>query len=146
MKKKINVRAPNGFRVKYRFEQYRGEIHNVYCELFDMSNNHYAIGQVELVRYRKGTFATHSNLDTKYWNQGLGRLIYSKAIAWALNHGYKVRSSGGSSDMAKRVWSGKGLRQLFDIQKKVKRYTYSSTETWYAYRKGSLSKKKGKRK
>lgn len=148
MKRKIRVRAPNGFQVRYRFETYKRKIHNVYVELYDMAGSqYYAVGNVELVRHTSDSFATHSNLDPKYWGKGLGTLIYSKAIAWALNHGYRVRSSGGSSDMAKRVWNGKGIRQHFDIKKVMRRYTYNTAETWYAYKKGTLNKrKKGKRK
>jgi GNAT superfamily N-acetyltransferase len=148
-RKQIRVRAPNGFRVRYRVETHRKKIYNVYCELYDQSNNGaYAIGNVELVKWGNDSFATHSTLDPRYWNKGLGTLIYAKAIAWALNHGYKVRSSGGSSDMAKRMWNGRGIRQLFDIQKRTRKYTYNTAETWYAYPKGELAKrrKKGKRK
>jgi hypothetical protein len=146
MKKKIRVRAPNGFHFKFRFEQYKNKIHNVYCELYQTSSDLYAIGQVELVEYGKKSFATHSNLNQQFWNQGLGTLMYAKAIAWALNHGYKVRSSGGSSEMAKRTWSGKRLHALFDIRKVNKRYSYSTAETWYAYPKGTFKKAKKARK
>lgn len=148
-RKQIRVRAPNGFNVRYRVETHRKKIYNVYCELYDRAKGtYYAVGNVELVQTGNKGFATHSNLDPEYWNRGLGTLIYAKAIAWALNHGYKVQSSGGSSDMAKRVWSGRGLRQLFDIQKRTRKYTYNTNETWYAYPKGTLARKrkKGKRK
>jgi|SRR5579885_2002096 len=149
MRRKIRLRAPKGFRIQYRKISYDGRLETVEVELYDRAGNKtYPVGHVSLERHTKDSFVTHSNLDQAYWNRGLGTLIYAKAISWCLNHGYRVRSSGGSSDMAKRVWSGKGLRQTFDIQKRVRRYTYNTAETWYAYKKGTLDKrkKKGKRK
>jgi len=134
MAKKI-IRAPDGFQVRYRIHVYNKQIENVYCDLYDLSKpSHKRVGLVELERGFGKTFYTHSELNHEYHNRKLGTLLYSKAIAWAINHGFKVRSSGSSSELAKRVWNGKGLRKHFKIRKvTTDSYTYD-IETWYAYK------------
>jgi len=135
MSKKITIRAPNGFQVRYRIHVYNKQIENVYCDLYDLSKpSHEPVGWVELDRGVGKTFHTHSELFREYHNRKLGVLLYSKAIAWALNHGFKVRSSGGSSDMAKRVWNSKSLRKNFKIRKITKDGYTHDIETWYAYK------------
>lgn len=135
MEKKISIRTPEGFSVRYRIHIYNKQIENVYCELY-VKGNSYPIGNVELERDMGKVFKTHANLDDKYHNRKLGTLLYAKAIAWVLNHGFKVRSSGDSSDMAKRVWESKGLRKHFNIRKLyVKSNRFLLEETWYPSRK-----------
>ena len=148
MKKKIRVRAPNGFRVLYYKTYYNKKIVHVECQLLDTKRNPYFtdIGHVELVRISENSFVTHSELNDQYWGKGLGTLLYSKAIAWCLNNGYKVCSTDCASKMAQRVWKSKGLRVHFDIQKIGSHW---SNTTWYAYKKGTLARRKrskGKRK
>lgn len=137
MAKKIIIRAPKGFRTKYKVSTYNNKIEYVYCELFDTTKNPkvYA-GNVEIERAYGKVFKTHGNLKWDYHHRGLGTLLYAKIIAWAFNHGFKVQSSGDSSEMAKRVWEGKGLRKYFNIQKIVdKNYNNKDIETWYPSRK-----------
>lgn len=139
MKKKITIRSPNGFRVHYKVIKYDNIVVSVVCRLTDMSKEYdnYA-GNVELERVNDGdTFITHSNLRYEYHGKGLGTLLYAKAIAWAFDHGFKVRSSGSSSSMAKRVWESKGLRKHFNIRKIYRKANrYVPEETWYPSLKG----------
>lgn len=145
MSKKIIIKAPKGFRVRYVVHTYNKQIENVYCQLYDLSkNSEYNVGSVSLERGYGKTFNTHADLGFDYHGKGFGTLLYSKAIAWALNHGFKAQSSGDSSDMAKRVWNGKGLRKHFNIRKITKGYgnTTYTKETWYATKKSVRGKKK----
>lgn len=138
MEKKIIIRAPKGFNVRYHVNTYNKEIESVYCELYDVNKNSGRdVGRVVLERGIGKVFETHSSLANDYHGKGLGTLLYAKAIAWTLNHGFKVKSSGDSSDMAKRVWESKGLRKHFNIRKIKKTYSYSTytSETWYANKK-----------
>lgn len=136
--KKIIIRAPNGFQVRYRTFSYDNKIQNVYCDLYDMTKSPALyVGNVEIERSYGKIFKTHASLKWDYHNRGLGTLLYAKAIAWGFNHGLKVQSSSDSSEMAKRVWEGKGLRKYFNIQKITDR-GYSNNgiiETWYPSRK-----------
>lgn len=142
MRKKIIIRSPDGFQVRPKITKYDNEIEYVYCKLFDMNMDpSHSIGDVLLEREDSKTFVTHSELDSFYRNKGLGTLIYAKAIAWAINHGYKVRSSGDSSDMAKRVWNGRGLRKYFKITKHTDNTFSFTRETWYATRKRTPKRK-----
>jgi len=135
--KKIRVRAPRGFYFKIRTEVYKGQVVHVNVELFDKKAKYskYSIGEVEPEQLRPKRFVTHSNLRSEYWGKKLGVLMYAKAIAWCLNRGYSVSSSGSSSEMATRVWEGKSLRNLFDIKKR-------SWSTWFAYPKSRKRRKK----
>lgn len=135
MKKKI-IRAPNKFRVTYKFAIENGKIESVSCDLYDRSKKTITpIGYVELERRTNNTFVTHSGLDIEYRNRGLGTLLYSKAIAWAHNNGFKVRSSGNSSELASLVWKSRGLRKHFRIRRYIRNEYGRDAETWYAYRK-----------
>src|ERR1700679_1172457 len=60
------------------------------------------IGHVRLARnYQKPeVLNTHSQLHNDFHHKGLGALIYAKAIQVGLDNGYRVHSSGSSSDMA----------------------------------------------
>jgi len=137
MKKKIIIRAPKGFRTKYRVSIYNNKIEYVYCQLYDTTKSPevYA-GNVEIEHAYGRIYKTHGNLKSEYYNRGLGTLLYAKIIAWGFNHGFKVQSSSDSSEMAKRVWDGKGLRKYFNIKKIVdKNYNNKDIETWYPSRK-----------
>lgn len=60
--------------------------------------------------------------------------MYAKAIQFALQNGWKVRSSECPSDDAKRVWKGKTLRKYFSI--KTKKYLPNRAfDSFYAYAK-----------
>jgi GNAT superfamily N-acetyltransferase len=91
------------------------------------------IGYVNLSRVRPGFYATHSGLDVKYHNKGLGVLLYARAIQYALEKGWRVSSSGGSSESAQRVWRGKTIRKYFSI--KLKKGYQPYDDKWYAYAK-----------
>lgn len=143
MANKIIIRSPKGFRVKYRFYYYDKVLETVYCDLIDNSKpNEPSVGHVELERTEGRNFVTHSQLYSEYHGKGFGNLLYAKAIAWAINNGYRVRSSGDSSSMAKRVWNGKGLRKIFTVRKYTDNLGGVSRETWYPTRKRSGKAKK----
>lgn len=141
---KIIIRSPKGFRVRYHINTYNKQIESAYCELYDITKSSWHdIGRVVLERGIGKVFETHSSLENKYHGRGLGTLLYSKAIAWTLNHGFKAQSSGDSSDMAKRVWEGKGLRKRFNIRKVSQKIgNYYIRETWHATKKGTPVKRR----
>lgn len=91
------------------------------------------IGYVNLVKVRQDFYATHSGLDSAYHNKGLGALMYARAIQHALEKGWRVSSSGSSSDAAQRVWKGKTIRKYFSI--KYKKGSDRYYDKWYAYAK-----------
>jgi GNAT superfamily N-acetyltransferase len=150
------IRAPKGFyfhiqpfyRGRYNswgYESKSGKkvLSNVSVQLRD-SKTHRAIGTVTLERYYDGKrwLETHSNLDSAFHGKGYGVKLYARAIQWALENGYKIRSSGASSAMAQRVWRGNRIREKFTIRAKRAYYTpYGSnkkisdpnSETWFAY-------------
>lgn len=83
------------------------------------------VGHVNLVREYSGCYSTHSYLEAGYRNKGFGARMYAKAIQFGIERGWRVRSSGGSSEEAQRVWRGSTIKRWFDI--KVKRgYNYGS--------------------
>lgn len=139
--KKITIKSPKGFMVKYKYRFYNNKLNAVQFYLYDKSNLEHNIGYLILEKNTGRSLVTHSGLDSEYRGRGLGNLLYTKGIAWALNHGYWVRSSGNSSDMAQRVWEGKGLRERFNIRKYIDNtFSYTRT-TWYATKKRSAKRK-----
>lgn len=130
-------RAPRGFRFKINKHYHQGHLYNVMVELRDAKSNR-KIGHINLVR--EGRFCeTHSWLDEKHRNKGWGVLMYSRAIQWALENEFKIRSSGGSSEMAQRVWRGKTIRKSFRIRTCKSTYSYDrgnpAYDTFFAYAK-----------
>lgn len=111
------VIAPKGFSFKViRHDSYR-------IMVYLLKGPHNEVGHITLSQEYPGCYATHSTLLPRYRGKGLGALMYAKAIQWGLEHGYRVRSSGSSSQDAQRVWRGKSLRKWFDIRvKKGKDY------------------------
>jgi len=105
------VIAPKGFHFVVRQNPY--DSYSISIKLFKKNKE---IGHVNLVREYKGTYSTHSYLEPKYHNKGLGALMYAKAIQWGMEHCYRVRSSGSSSDAAQRMWRGKKITKWFDIK------------------------------
>jgi len=136
MKKKVaQVRAPSNF--KWRIKEISRS--TVYVTLLHRGNNK-KIGAVRLYKQDDGTWETHSDLDFRYRNRGFGARLYARAIQYCLVNGYRVRSSGGSSEDAQRVWRGKTIRKYFRI--KTKHFLFSGQkkhdpeyDTFYAYRK-----------
>lgn len=139
-----SIRAPKGYH--FRISTKYGYI---YVQLLDKKNQE--VGHVNLHKYypyakEPKRVATHSWLHSDLRGKGIGTLIYSKAIEWGLKHGYKVRSSGSSSDEAERVWNGKGIRQHFSIRRRTTSEQGYVSDTWYAYVKGTKkNQKKGTR-
>lgn len=124
------IKAPKGFyfKVKNGYENY-------FIQLHKTSTNR-RIGYINLiVCYNPNWLETHSVLDPEYHNKKLGALMYSKAIEWALDNGYRVRSSGCSSPDANRVWQGKTLRSNFRIRTKTQINYNCKNYIFYAYQK-----------
>jgi GNAT superfamily N-acetyltransferase len=122
MKKVI---APKG----YYFRVVKPYVHGGFSIRLFKKNNSGEIGHVNLQRKDNGDYGTHSYLFPQYRNQGLGALMYAKAIQWGREHGLRVRSSGGSSDDAQRVWRGSSLQRWFDV--KVKSGYERRQDTFY---------------
>ena len=131
----IKVRAPAG----HYFRCTTGKYGDIYIRLYKKFKScDRSIGLVRLVSMGGKKYATHSNLARKYHHKGLGTLIYSKAIEWCLQRGFRCQSSGYSSEDAQRVWKGKGIRKFFTIkQKQTESGTWANPEyqTWTAYEK-----------
>lgn len=148
MAKKViipNLRAPKGFHFKI-FKYYN----SIKIQLLDAKTG-YEVGNVGLYKaypYRyKQSLETHSHLRVDLRGKGLGTLMYSKAIEWALKNGYRVKSSGSSSEMAERVWNGKGIRKHFNIRRIDRKSKGYFSDLWYAYAKpaSKRAKRKGRR-
>lgn len=123
--------APKGFQFKISIEKEDNKVISVRIFLFK-NNVIIPAGYVELEKYRD-SFMPHPYLEPKYRKQGLGILLYAKAIQWCLSNGCKVQSTGYTSRKAQRVWNSKRLNKLFLIKKKV--YKKDNMTVWYAYSK-----------
>jgi GNAT superfamily N-acetyltransferase len=137
MKKKTltpKVRAPNGFHFKVK----PNTADCSYVRIFLYSNvEEMPIGSIDLEKaYRRRAYYTHSRLSERFRGMKLGALMYAKAIQWALEHGFSVRSSGGTSDLAQRVWKGQTIRKFFTIREKKTKW---DNYIWYAYNKKSYA-------
>lgn len=123
---KTKIKIPKGYSIKIK-KLYQ----DVVQIMLFRSGESYKIGFVSLYRQRSGVYETHSSLDSKYHHKGLGALMYASAIEWGLKNKHTVRSSGNSSNQARRVWEGQTIRNFFSIKKKkgyIKEY-----DIWYAY-------------
>lgn len=71
-----------------------------------------------------GLLETHSRLDDELCGQGYGTMMYSAAIRFAKEMGFRVCSSRHSemSLDARRVWRSRGLNKSFKIYKDHERY------------------------
>lgn len=134
------IRLPKGFRFEIEEPIFCNDEYDCSCldgeillyhhkELIgsvelDLSNNHYK-------NSRKAV--THSWLERNYHGQGLGVLMYAKAIKYCMQKGYKIQSSGYSSEDAARVWKSKSLRQYFNIRSKIEDKKYPMDKTWVPY-------------
>lgn len=131
-KSRALVRAPKGYY--FKIEDYGNN--NFYVRLYDRKNKVGTgpIGHIHLTNAygaHKKYLMTHSSLNRDYHGKGLGAYMYARAIQFALDNGYKVRSSGGSSEMAQRVWRGHYIRKWFRITARKTNGPYCDT-TWYA--------------
>lgn len=131
MKKGIaKIRAPRGFN--FQIKKLYGSI---YVNLHRSSDNMF-LGRVNLCNRNGLWYETHSSLLEEYHNKGLGALMYARAIQWCLENGFKVRSSGSSSEKAQRVWRGKSIRDYFNIRTKKVKYNGKhdpDCDTFFAY-------------
>lgn len=111
----------------------------MFVQLLDAKNN--TVGKITLHEVSKRPtrqYETHSYMDEEYRGRGWGTKIYARAIQWCLERGYRVKSSGYSSDMAARVWTGNGIREKFAIRKRrPPSHNNDYCTTWYAYPKPS---------
>jgi GNAT superfamily N-acetyltransferase len=133
MKKNLpKIRAPKGFTFRIRKRDYQETTVSLFT-----TDHKVEIGYINLimVRERPKFFETHSRLNEEYWGQGLGALLYARAIQHALEQGWRIRSSGSSSNQAQNVWRGKTLRKYFSIRFKPGDDPYSRDDKWYAYAK-----------
>lgn len=121
------IKAPKGYSFKIDTIGYRVRV--------ILSHNKKQIGRVSLHKsyYLAKTYETHSSLEEEYRGQGLGVLMYARAIQWALEHGYRIKSSGSTAGYAQRVWESKSLRKYFVIKKTFK--MERTCPTWRAYAK-----------
>lgn len=85
------------------------------------------VGHVNLVREYSACYSTHSYLSPSYRNKGLGALMYAKAIQYGIEQGWRVRSSGGSSTEAQRVWRGSTLKRWFDVKVRLGKNYHDKT-------------------
>lgn len=134
------VRAPRGY--SFEVNKPTTGISYAYVKLYKKGVPGF-IGRVTLEPDGSKRFVTHSRLDDAYHNQGLGALMYAKAIQWCLDNGYKVRSSYSPSSYAQRVWAGSSLRRYFSIRDNSKN-VYSKSWTVLRQKKKPRSRKKAK--
>jgi len=141
------IRLPSGYFFKcIPLHFYDGRPDSIDIALFRKTKSSRKIGHVRLVYEGNNTYETHSNLSTSYRNKGLGAIMYAKAIAWCLERGYKVKSSGASSTQAQRVWRGKKLKRLFNIRvSKCKYDPDPMNDTWRASLKRKVNAKSNRR-
>lgn len=126
---KSTVRAPRGY--KWKVSTYNNDYDVATISLHDSRGRH--VGEVRLQSEdtTKRIVSTHSELDYDLRGRGIGTKLYVRAIQWGLAHGYRVRSSGGSSDDAERVWAGKGIREYFHLRTVTNTY---GRRTWHVLR------------
>ena len=99
------------------------------CYVVELLCHGVMIGNIRLVNVRTNfgsnavnVLETHSNLDPKFRNCGLGVAMYAGAIKFGLQQGSAVVSSYAPSTLAKRVWTSQRLAQEFVIMKLAKRW------------------------
>lgn len=122
------IKAPKGYKFKVIANRFSAQVNLLLA-------NGVEIGHITLVRDSssvKNIYRTHSTLNSAYHRKGLGSLMYARAIQFALEKGYSISSSGGSSDAAQRVWKGKTIRKYFTIKLKRRDKNYRH-DRWYAY-------------
>lgn len=155
LKETLNVpriRLPAGYHFQCKPTFYRGVPEKVEVCLYHKVKTTRKIGSVRLYYQGDNEFETHSDLSSSYRNKGLGALMYARAIAWCLERGYKVRSSGASSSDARRVWKGKTLRKLFVIKTEKYENHYGDSygddgeyDTWHAKLRRRVNAKSSRR-
>lgn len=87
------------------------------------------IGYVDVAQTVFGFWETHAYLDSPYRGNGLGTLMYAKAIDTMLKLDNDIRSSATPSSNAEGVWRSKRLREHFIIKRKAGRFHALSRKT-----------------
>ena len=129
-KTSLQIKTPKGFTVRVS----ENDTHHVMIKLYHSGKANRVrgfIGRVTLYKRSAGVYETHYYLDDNYHGKGLGALLYARAIKWGLENGHLIRSSGASSDKARRVWESKTLRKFFSIKKR--NGSVRDLDVWYAY-------------
>ncbi|MDX1472855.1 MAG: hypothetical protein R3309_01725 [Reinekea sp.] len=82
-----------------------------------------SVCKLTLVKNGYGWWETHCDeLPRKYRNKGYGIKLYDRAIKYALERGWEVGSSTGTSFEAARVWQSKRLAEKYLIKRNAWRY------------------------
>ena len=107
---------------------------------FSVSKNKHKIGRLctnhyyhRYGRFCKKVFMTHSSLNKKYHDIGLGIAMYSFAFNFLLSMGHVVRSDYSYSPFAQRVWESKAMNNLFEIKKRKQKDRYGSNSPYVFY-------------
>lgn len=81
-------------------------------------------GQCGLKQIEIGLLETHSRLDPELCGQGYGTTLYSAAIRFSKEMGFRVCSSRHSEMTrdARILWLSRGLNSLFDIRRDEERF------------------------
>jgi GNAT superfamily N-acetyltransferase len=121
-----SLRAPKGFHFKtekspnanLRYEAARVLVYFVLPIKGKLVEREIGSLTLEPSHKDKKILHTHSYISEVFHGMGLGTQLYARAIKWALENKYQVRSSMSPSPQAQRVWNSKGLSKLFTITKK----------------------------
>ena len=91
-----------------RIKRKRGVDYNRYGSvgLYPMGSDPYNLG--------RDYWETHSHVDLKLQNKGIGLYLYKRLIDYALRHGIKVVSSNSRNNKSDAVWQR--LRKLYRIR------------------------------
>ena len=81
-------------------------------------------GRCGLKQIQIGLLETHSRLDPELCGQGYGTTLYSAAIRFSKEMGFRVCSSRHAEMTrdARVLWLSRGLNSLFDIRRDEERF------------------------
>jgi hypothetical protein len=128
----MSLRCPKGYRfhVVSTIAESSGYVSNVLPEdqtqtwriELRTSLDNEMIGYVDVAQTLLGFWETHSYLDAPHRGNGLGTLMYAKAIDTLLKFGQDIRSSMTPSPNAEGCWRSKKLRDHYVIKRKGGRF------------------------
>lgn len=75
------------------------------------------LGHIVIDTWDRKTAQTHSRIQKSLRNKGFGIYLYALAADYCAANKINLRSSGGPSDMATRVWNSKRLRKYYTVKK-----------------------------
>lgn len=123
---RTRTRCPKGYRLIVRKSTYANELHDKMPALqITLLKNNIEVGYVDLHFTCEGFWESHSWLDYDERNNGLGILLYTKAIKVVLNKGEYIASSISPSGDAIRVWESRRLNREFKISRSNDRFWVS---------------------